>query len=87
MEEQPVPNLEFSQKYDEAHAKYYFDKHENEFWRKLSNWRDHQIARKALKLQAIQNRFLMRRAAPAGSGMFWPNSRTASFMPATIART
>ena len=68
MENQPVPDLEFSQKYDEAHAKYYFDKHENEFWRKLSNWRDHQIARKALKIAGEPKSVL---DAPCGTGRFW----------------
>ncbi|WP_291991575.1 class I SAM-dependent methyltransferase [Candidatus Accumulibacter sp. ACC003] len=68
MENQPVPDLEFSQKYDEAHAKYYFDKHENEFWRKLSNRRDHQIARKALQIAGNPKSVL---DAPCGTGRFW----------------
>lgn len=68
MSNQPIPELEFSQKYDEAHAKYYFDKHENEFWRKLSNWRDHQIARKALKIAGNPKTVL---DTPCGTGRFW----------------
>ena len=68
MEKEDVPDLEFSQKYDEAHAKYYFDKHENEFWRKLSNWRDHQLARKALKIAGHPKSVL---DAPCGTGRFW----------------
>jgi len=42
--------LEFSKKYSEAHAQAYFKKHSTGFWRSLSNWRDHQIAKKALKI-------------------------------------
>jgi len=68
MEKEDVPDLEFSQKYDETHAKYYFDKHEKEFWRRLSNWRDHQIARKALKIAGHPKSVL---DAPCGTGRFW----------------
>lgn len=68
MTSKPVPTLEFSEKYDAEHAKYYFDKHENEFWRKLSNWRDHQIARKALKIAGNPSSVL---DAPCGTGRFW----------------
>ena len=66
--ENSFPQLDFSEKYDAAHAKYYFDKHENEFWRRLSNWRDHQIARKALCLAGNPKSVL---DTPCGTGRFW----------------
>jgi ubiquinone/menaquinone biosynthesis C-methylase UbiE len=63
-----APKLEFSAKYDAEHAKYYFEKHENEFWRRLSNWRDHQIVRKALRLAGNPKTVL---DTPCGTGRFW----------------
>ena len=68
MSTKSVPELEFSEKYDAEHAKYYFEKHENGFWRKLSNWRDHQIARKALRLAGNPKSVL---DTPCGTGRFW----------------
>ncbi len=65
---QQLPSLEFSDKYDEAHARAYFEKHEFEFWRRLSNWRDHQIARKALKMAGNPQSVL---DVPCGTGRFW----------------
>lgn len=60
--------LAFSRKYDNQHAKQYFKKHEDGFWRKLSNWRDHQIARKALHLAGNPQSVL---DVPCGTGRFW----------------
>ncbi len=60
--------LEFSEKYSADHAKYYFDKHENEFWRRLSNWRDHQVCAKALKIAGNPKSVL---DMPCGTGRFW----------------
>lgn len=68
MSTKSVPELEFSEKYDAEHAKYYFEKHENEFWRKLSNWRDHQIVRKALRIAGNPKSVL---DTPCGTGRFW----------------
>lgn len=68
---QPIKDskeLEFSQKYNETHAKDYFDKHDAGFWRSLSNWRDHQIARKALKVAGNPKSVL---DMPCGTGRFW----------------
>jgi len=62
------PELEFSEKYDEAHARYYFEKHEHEFWRRLSNWRDHQVSAKALKIAGNPKSIL---DMPCGTGRFW----------------
>jgi SAM-dependent methyltransferase len=63
-----IGELEFSKKYNEQHAQVYFDKHEDGFWRKLSNWRDHQIARKALRLAGNPQSVL---DTPCGTGRFW----------------
>jgi ubiquinone/menaquinone biosynthesis C-methylase UbiE len=68
MNSKPIPKPEFSEKYDSKHARNYFDKHENGFWRRLSNWRDHQIARKALHLAGNPKSVL---DVPCGTGRFW----------------
>ena len=45
MSDKPV-DLEFSQKYDRAHAERYLRKHRSGLSRKLSHWRDVQIAQR-----------------------------------------
>ncbi len=60
--------LEFSNKYDAKHAKQYFLKHDDGFWRQLSNWRDHHVAKKALKLAGSPKSVL---DMPCGTGRFW----------------
>lgn len=60
--------LAFSNKYDQQHAQQYFEKHDDGFWRQLSNWRDHQIARKALQIAGNPQSVL---DAPCGTGRFW----------------
>lgn len=60
--------LAFTSKYDAAHAQQYFEKHNDGIWRKLSNWRDHQIARKALQIAGNPQSVL---DAPCGTGRFW----------------
>ena len=60
--------LPFSNKYDQQHAQQYYEKHDAGFWRKLSNWRDHQIARKALRLAGNPASVL---DTPCGTGRFW----------------
>ena len=62
------PEYEFSEKYDEEHAKYYFDKHENEFWRQKSDARDHNVCAKALRLAGNPSSIL---DMPCGTGRFW----------------
>jgi ubiquinone/menaquinone biosynthesis C-methylase UbiE len=66
--QQQTTELEFSEKYDEKHARYYFEKHEQEFWRRLSNWRDHQVCAKALKIAGNPKTVL---DMPCGTGRFW----------------
>jgi len=61
--------LEFSDKYDAAHARKYFFKHRNGWARKLSHLRDVQLARKALALAGDPGVVL---DLPCGAGRFWP---------------
>lgn len=63
-----LPVLEFSQKYDSNHAKKYFEKHRRGFWRRVSNWRDHQLARRALVAAGNPTTVL---DIPCGAGRFW----------------
>ncbi|MCP1649026.1 class I SAM-dependent methyltransferase [Pseudomonas sp. GD04087] len=68
MTDKPV-DLEFSQKYDRQHAERYLRKHQAGLSRKLSHWRDVQVARQALKLAGQPNLVL---DLPCGAGRFWP---------------
>jgi ubiquinone/menaquinone biosynthesis C-methylase UbiE len=61
--------LEFSDKYDQAHARKYFLKHQNGMARQLSHLRDVQLARKALELAGDPGLVL---DLPCGAGRFWP---------------
>lgn len=61
--------LPFSNKYDTTHAQAYFEKHQDGWWRKLSHWRDKQVARKAMKLAGEPPTVL---DVPCGTGRFWP---------------
>lgn len=65
-----VPELEFSEKYTDEHAREYFNKHNKtgNFWRRLSNWREIVIARKALKIAGNPSTVL---DLPSGTGRFW----------------
>lgn len=63
-----VPELEFSEKYTDEHARAYFQKHTDGFWRNLSNKREISIARKALKLAGNPRSVL---DLPSGTGRFW----------------
>jgi len=65
---QKSPSLEFSDKYDEEHARTYFKKHNSGIERKISNFRDHQIGRKALTLAGNPKSVL---DMPCGTGRFW----------------
>lgn len=65
---QPI-ELEFSRKYDREHAQQYLQKHQDGLSRRLSHWRDEQLARHALKLAGEPNLVL---DLPCGAGRFWP---------------
>ncbi|WP_394235512.1 class I SAM-dependent methyltransferase [Pseudomonas anguilliseptica] len=66
----PSPiELEFSRKYDRAHAYEYLHKHQDGLSRRLSHWRDEQMARYALKLAGDPGLVL---DLPCGAGRFWP---------------
>lgn len=62
-------DLPFSHKYDQQHAEAYQMKHREGLARRLSNWREIQIARKALKLAGQPGIVL---DLPCGAGRFWP---------------
>lgn len=61
--------LEFSRKYDHEHSVEYLQKHQDGWARRLSHWRDVQVARHALKLADEPNLVL---DLPCGAGRFWP---------------
>jgi ubiquinone/menaquinone biosynthesis C-methylase UbiE len=62
------PALAFSTKYTVDHALAYFEKHNTGIRRRLSNWREHQIARKALNVAGNPKSVL---DVPCGTGRFW----------------
>jgi ubiquinone/menaquinone biosynthesis C-methylase UbiE len=62
------PELEFSRKYDEQHARFYLDKHQRGFCRRLSTWREAGMARRALGLAGHPASVL---DLPCGTGRFW----------------
>ncbi|WP_275544945.1 MULTISPECIES: class I SAM-dependent methyltransferase [unclassified Pseudomonas] len=65
----PSPiELDFSRKYDFDHAQQYLHKHQDGLSRRLSHWRDVQVARRALQLAAQPNLVL---DLPCGAGRFW----------------
>ncbi len=66
--EQPV-NEPFSAKYGAGHSQQYFDKHQSGVARRISNWRDQQVARRAL---ADSGNPLELLDLPCGAGRFWP---------------
>lgn len=68
MTERTPIELEFSRKYDEEHSQQYFDKHRAGLARRLSNWRDQQLARHALRLAGDPKSVL---DLPCGAGRFW----------------
>lgn len=62
-------DLPFSAKYDRAHAEEYRRKHGESIARRISNARDAQLARKALKLAGDPQHVV---DLPCGTGRFWP---------------
>lgn len=62
-------SLPFSGKYSREHSLKYFRKHQDGVFRRLSNWRDMQLARKALALAGEPQLVL---DLPCGAGRFWP---------------
>jgi len=61
--------LEFSEKYDSKHSLDYYMKHNEGLGRRLSNWREQNIARKALEIAGNPSSVL---DIPSGAGRFWP---------------
>jgi len=68
MSNQSPPQLAFSDKYTAEHAAQYFTKHQQGFWRTLSNRRENAIARRALKMAGNPTSVL---DLPSGTGRFW----------------
>ena len=68
MMDDPI-KLEFSEKYDDEHAKRYLRKHKDGLGRQLSHKRDLQLARTALKRVGEPGLVL---DLPCGAGRFWP---------------
>jgi len=64
-----VPQAQFSEKYDLDHARRYHHKHVDGLQRRVSNWLEHRIARKALSVAGDPDRLL---DIPCGAGRFWP---------------
>ncbi|MBO6228590.1 MAG: class I SAM-dependent methyltransferase [Shewanella sp.] len=60
--------LAFSDKYDHEHSLHYLEKHQDGMARKLSDYRDQQLARRALALAGGPNLVL---DLPCGAGRFW----------------
>lgn len=69
MSTEKTVELEFSKKYDAAHARQYFHKHGDGWSRRLSDWREQQLARHALALAGEPDLVL---DLPCGAGRFWP---------------
>jgi ubiquinone/menaquinone biosynthesis C-methylase UbiE len=65
----PPVALPFSDKYDRQHARAYLQKHQDGLARRLSHWRDEQLARQALALAGDPTLVL---DLPCGAGRFWP---------------
>ncbi len=66
--------LAFSEKYDQTHAQQYLEKHQAGLARKLSNYRDQQLARRALALADEPNLVLDLPAVPVDFGQPSQNS-------------
>lgn len=66
-EKTPI-QLAFSSKYSKAHAIDYFTKHQQGIARRLTTWRETQLARKALKTAGNPQSIL---DLPCGAGRFW----------------
>ncbi len=68
--------LEFSRKYDRQHAYEYLHKHQDGLARRLSHWRDEQMARRALKIAGEPDLWSsICPVGPGASGPFWPSTR------------
>ena len=61
--------LEFSAKYTLKHSQQYHHKHQKTFGRRISNWREQQMASRALALAGDPATVL---DLPCGTGRFWP---------------
>jgi ubiquinone/menaquinone biosynthesis C-methylase UbiE len=60
--------LEVTDRYDEKQAKFYFEKHRQGFWHRISNWLEQQMAARALVMAGEPKSVL---DLPCGAGRFW----------------
>lgn len=67
-EREPI-HLSFSDKYNREHSEAYLQKHRDGLARRLSHWREAQLARRALTLAGRPTSVL---DLPCGAGRFWP---------------
>lgn len=65
----PPPNPSTDAKYDLALARAYWRKHRSGLRRRLTHWRENQLARRALQLAGDPDSVL---DMPCGAGRFWP---------------
>src|SRR5690606_40469966 len=65
----PFPYTTLFRSYDRQHAYEYLHKHQDGPARRLSHWRDEQMARRALKIAGKPDLVL---DLPCGAGRFWP---------------
>lgn len=63
------PELEFSTKYTLKHSAQYHHKHQKTLGRRISNWREQQMAARALAIAGHPATVL---DLPCGTGRFWP---------------
>ncbi len=73
---------EFAQKYDYEHAQRYYRKHHRNPLRKLSDWREKGMARRALEAIGDPGTIL---DLPCGTGRFWPLLTTGRKHPVIAA--
>jgi len=59
---------EVTNRYDEKQAKFYFEKHRQGFWHRISNWLEQQMAARALVMAGEPKSVL---DLPCGAGRFW----------------
>jgi ubiquinone/menaquinone biosynthesis C-methylase UbiE len=60
--------FEIHNRYNDDQAKFYFAKHKQGFWRRISNWREQHIAERVLKMAGKPKSVL---DLPCGAGRFW----------------
>ena len=60
--------FEIHNTYNDEQARFYFAKHKQGFWRRVSNWREQRVAARALAMAGEPKSVL---DLPCGAGRFW----------------